>query len=353
MLAGCRVPAYDGTSLYVPDGRSYYQALWTRDFAYMVENAGELMPPGEVEGCIRYLLAGQRADGVIPDRVKPDGLAVYVAGPEDAPMAGWNLDNGPFLVIAADAYLKRVDAWRAAALFKEWGANLARGVDVIPLSPAGLVWNDPAAPHSPYGFTDTVCKTGELLFESLLLWDAWRRLARRLEQTGEAAQAADISSRAARIEQNLDHLWDGEAGAFLAASQDCRQIDVWGNAFALWLDFPLRAKRAAIQEFLARNYERFVQRGQVRHLLEPETWQRLFIPILSGEYQNGAYWATASGWVWSALREIRPDLARHLLDDLCTDFAQNGVYECVNGSYRKLDSYVVSATNILGALRRG
>jgi hypothetical protein len=318
----------------------------------MVQNAGDLMPPDEVEGCIRYLLAGQRADGVIPDRVRPDGLAVYVAGPEDQPMAGWNLDNGPFLVIAADEYLRRLPAARALALWQEWGAELARGLAVVPLSPAGLVWNDPVAPHSPYGFTDTVCKTGELFFESLLVWDACRRLAGWMARGGETERAHEFSDRAERIEGAVNRLWEAGAGAFLAASHDCCQLDVWGSAFALGLDIPLGPKRKRIQDFLAHNFERIVQRGQVRHLLEPQTWQRLFIPIPAGEYQNGAYWATASGWVWSALRETWPDLAQRLLEDLCADFERNGVYECVNGEYRKLESYVVSATNIYGALRR-
>jgi len=353
LLAGCRVIARDGTALYVPDGRSYYQALWTRDFAYMVENAGDLMPSEEVAGCIRYLLAGQRADGVIPDRVRPDGLAVYVAGPEEQPMGGWNLDNGAFLVIAADSHLNRVEAQRAVALFQEWGAALARGLDVLPLTPSGLVWNDPAAPHSPYGFTDTVRKTGELFFESLLLWDASRRLAHWFGLAGEMDRAQVYTRRAAQVESALENLWDARAGAFLAASHDCRQVDVWGAAFALWLGIPLGGKRDWLQDFLVVNYEHIVQRGQVRHLLAPETWQRMFIPIPPGEYQNGAYWATASGWLYAALRETRPDLARQLLADLVADFQQNGVYECVNGEYRKLESYVVSATNIYGALKRG
>jgi hypothetical protein len=348
LLAGCRVPAHDGTFLYVPDGRSHYQALWTRDFAYMVENVGDLMPLEEVRACIETLLSGQRADGVIPDRVRPDGVAVYVAGPEDQPMGGWNLDNAAFLVIAADEHLKRLDPRQAAERFSPWAATLARGLDVIPLSPNGLVWNDPAAPHSPYGFTDTVRKTGELFFESLLYWDACRRIAARLP--GE--QAARFVSRAEKIESGLEILWDRNAGAFHAASHDCRQLDVWGCAFALWIDFPLGEQRQLVVDFLATNFERYTYKGQVRHLLEPETWQRTFIPIPAGEYQNGAFWATASGWVWHALRPVRPDLAERLLEELVTDLRTNGIYECVNGEYRKLESYVVSATNILGALKR-
>lgn len=35
------------------------------------------------------------------------------------------------------------------------------------------------------------------------------------------------------------------------------------------------------------------------HIFTPdgEYWDRLLIEILPEEYQNGAYWATASGWV--------------------------------------------------------
>lgn len=348
LLAGCRVRAHDDTILYVPDGRSYYQALWTRDFAYMVENAGNLMPLDEIEGCVRTLLSGQRADGVAPDRVRPDGAAVYVGGPEDAPMGRWNLDNGPFLVIAADETLRRMPPEPARDLAEAWGPALLRALEILPLSAVGLVWNDPADPHSPYGFTDTVCKTGELFFESLLYWTACRRLAQWLP----LSQAAELQRRAAWVETGLDGLWDEAQGAYLAASLDCRQPDVWGAAYALWIDFPLGKRKAALVDFLARNFERYVQRGQIRHLLHPETWQRTFIPIPPGEYQNGAYWAAASGWVWWALRAAHPALAGRLLDELAADFAQNGVYECVNGDYRKLESYVVSATNIYGALRR-
>ncbi len=84
-LAGCQIEAQDGTRLYTPDGEGNYRALWTRDFAYMVENAWDLLPVSDVRACLSVLLKGQRADGCIPDRVQADGLAVYSAGPADIP----------------------------------------------------------------------------------------------------------------------------------------------------------------------------------------------------------------------------------------------------------------------------
>lgn len=352
LLLGCRVRANDGTWLYTPDGKGNYRALWTRDFAYMVENAGDLMPREDVEAGLRYLIKGIRADGAAPDRVQPDGVAVYVGGPVDHPLGEPNLDNPPFLVIAVDTHLNRLPRNQAEALFCEWAASLDKAMDWIPRSAAGLVWNDPAKPHSPYGFTDTIGKTGELFFESLLDWTASRRMADWHRRIGNTGQAKKHRERAEMIERNLGILWDEDAGAFLAATKDCRQLDVWGNAYAIWLDFPLGRKRARLLRFLHDRHEDFVWHGQVRHLLKGEHWQRLLAPVQPERYQNGAYWATASGWTMFALAQTDPKLARKMWNDLVADFHEGGVCECVNDGYRQLPSYVVSATNPLAAARR-
>jgi hypothetical protein len=352
LLAGCRVQANDGTWLYTPDGKGNYRALWTRDFAYMVENAGDLLPLDEVEAGLRFLIKGIRADGAVPDRVQPDGLAVYSGGPVDRPLGEPNLDNPPFLVIAVDEHLRRLPRRQADALFREWAASLDKAMAWIPRSAAGLVSNNPAKPHSPYGFTDTIGKTGELFFESLLDWTASRRLADWHRRTGTLGAAKQHQQRAELIERNLGRLWDENAGAFLAATEDCRQVDIWGNAYAIWLDFPLGRKRARILAFLHQRHTEYVWRGQVRHLLKGEHWQRLLAPVQPERYQNGAYWATASGWVIWALAKQDRQLARTFWNDLITDFRSGGICECVNEGYRQLPSYVVSATNPLAAARR-
>lgn len=352
LLEGCRVRADDGTVLFTPDGRGNYRALWTRDFAYMVDNAGDLLQAEEVEAALRCLMGGIRADGASPDRVQPDGVSVYTGGPADRPLGEPNLDNGPFLVIAVDAHLKRLPTARARALFCEWSSSLRRALDWVPRAGSGLVWNNPDKPHSPYGFTDTIAKTGALFFESLLYWDACHRLADRYRREGDRASARDFRERARSIERGLDILWDAERGVFLAATHDCRQVDVWGNAFIVWLDVPLRGKRNRILTWLATNQERFVWRGQVRHLVAGEYWQRLLAPVERERYQNGAYWATASGWMMYALARKDPALARPLWEDLIADFRSGGICECVNEGYRQLPSYVASATNPLAAVRR-
>ena len=52
ILQRCRITAHDGTTLYTPDGVANYRALWTRDFSYMVENAGDLLDPADIRAAI-------------------------------------------------------------------------------------------------------------------------------------------------------------------------------------------------------------------------------------------------------------------------------------------------------------
>lgn len=351
-LKGCQLKAHDGTVLYTPDGKGNYAALWTRDFAYMVENAGDLMPTEHIEACIRYLIGGIRADGAAPDRVQADGKAVYVAGPVDRPLGRPNLDNGPFLVIAVNAHLEGVSPARAEKLFAEWAPSLEKVMAYLPLSERGLIWNDPADPHSPYGFTDCIGKTGELFKESLLFWRACRMLEAWLKEVGQGDRASAFARRAEAVERGVDVLWNEKAGMFYAAGKDCRQIDIWGNAYAVSIGFPLGSKADRIVRFLVDRYDDYVRRGQVRHLLSGETWERLLTPVAKNRYQNGAYWATASGWVMISIAQRRPELARRMFADLVEDFRAVGICECVHGEYRKLPDYVNSATNPLAAARR-
>ncbi len=348
-LEGCTITAHDGTVLYTPDGQGHYAALWTRDFAYMVENAFHLLPKENVRRAMLYLLNSQREDGCIPDRLQADGLAVYSAGPVGHPLGDPPTDNSQFMVkLVADyvAHTGDLDFFRNAA------DKLVAAMNYTPRSPDGLVYIDPAAPHSPYGFTDTIAKTGELLFSSLLYWEACQRLVVLFNQITEPKLAEEFDQRSLMIESHLDKLWDNQAGMFLAATQDCRQIDIWGNAYAIYIDFPLMEKRGRIVEYLAANFDKYVHKGQIRHLPAPEHWQKTLIPVEPETYQNGAYWGTASGWLAFALADKHPALAKRILDDLLADYRQNGAYECINRDYAKLKDYVVSVTNPLGAIER-
>jgi len=346
-LQGCRSMAFDGTVLFTPDGQGSYGALWTRDFAYMVENAWELLDPREVRAAIGYLLRGQRADGCIPDRVQVDGLAVYSAGPAEAPLGEPPTDNTQFMVALVATYVQHTGDLELAARTLP---QLRRAMAFTPRSPDGLVVIPPGQRQSPYGFTDTIAKTGKLLFSSLLYWRACLQMAGLCDALGTESTYRD---QAQAIVEALDCLWDEDGGAYRAATETCRQLDIWGNAYAVAIGLVQGERRQRILHFLQDHRDAFLYRGQVRHLLRGQTWERTLIPVEPETYQNGAYWATASGWVIDALAELGPELARALALDLIEDFQTAGICECINpAGYRKLEHYVVSAVNPLPAVRR-
>ncbi len=352
LIEGSRSKAHTGINLFTPDGVSDYNALWLRDFSYMVEYAGEYIPEKNIIDCINYAIGGKRDDGWMPDRIYGDGTAAYAAGELGKPIGQANLDNTPFLVFTVYSLSGRMTREDFYPLFLEWEPFLKQGLKIIPLKENGLVFNTKEAPHSPYGFTDTVAKTGFLFMESLLFWRACRFMYELGSKFG-TRETDWYAGHFKKIESSIDVLSDPVSGIYFAASDACRQLDIWGNAYMLYIDFPCtQAKKQSILHFLAKNYDRYVYKGQIRHLLKGEYWERLLIEIKAEEYQNGAYWATASGWIIWCLAQIDITLACKTLSEVVTYFKEEGSYECVNKDYRKLPSFVVSATNVYGALRR-
>jgi hypothetical protein len=168
-------------------------------------------------------------------------------------------------------------------------------------------------------------------------------------------QVEEYSHRHKKIETSIEKLYDEESGMYFAATETCRQIDVWGNAYLLYSDFPCgEHKTETITKWLADNISEYVFKGQIRHLPRGQYWQRILIEneMEKDTYQNGAYWATASGWVTWCLAQDNPLLAAKVFSDCLTECLQNGFYECVNVHYTKLDNYSVSGTNLLGCVLR-
>lgn len=331
LIERTRLKTEEGIWLFRPDGRGNYNALWTRDFCYMLEGVPHFLPSDEVVAAYFYLMDRQREDGVIPDRVNPDGEPVYLVMGEAPPT-----DNAQFAVKIA------WEIWRQygdLSPFERTCEGLERALKALPLSPQGdLIWVDPDSPHSAYGFTDTVAKTGEVLFSSLLLYEAHLKMAEMYEALGEG-RAFPHREKAKRIKEALGRLWSGR-GYFYAASLDCRQPDVWGSAYAVWIGAVSEERALEISQWLAENSGRFVKWGQVRHLPEPHTWSRTLVDVTPGTYQNGAYWGVATGWVAYALSLTNRPLAEEMIVNLAEFcYAEGTAWECVNEEYRKCPDY--------------
>ncbi len=347
-LKGCRVKGAGGTWIHTPDGVGNYKSLWTRDFYYMVEYAGDLMDPDEIKASIHYLLNGQREDGCIPDRVNTAGQPVYSPGPPGKPMADNALDNGPFMAMLACSY---VNQYQDQALFRRVEIQLGRGLDHTTVKESGLVYNNPKNPQCVYGFTDIVKKTGNLLFSSLLYYKANLEMY-QLCIKYECGNPAIYKTRYERVRQSINKLWNEDKGMFWAADIDCKQIDIWGSAYAVEVGITSEKQTKRITTYLVEHYDETVMKGQIRHLTRTEgAWNNLFKPCEVGTYQNGAYWATPLAWMIPVYARSNPSLAKEMLEKAITDFQKNGINECINDGYVKVPNFVVSATNVYSLTR--
>lgn len=342
-LKGCRVKGAGDVWIHTPDGVGNYKALWTRDSYYMVEYAGDLMDPKEIKASIYYLLNGQREDGCIPDRVNIAGKAIYSPGGPNKPMADHALDNGPFMAMMVCSY---VNQYQDGELFRAVESKLYDGLRHITLKESGLVFNNPKNPECVYGFTDIVKKTGNLLFSSLLYFKACVEME-KLCKKYTCGNPDFYKKHSEYIRQSIGKLWDKESGMFWAADIDCKQLDIWGSAYAIDIGITSMEQTERITNYLLKSYDQIIMRGQVRHLPGSDShWQQLFHPCKEGTYQNGAYWATPLAWVIPVFAKRDPHLAQKMLQTVIHDFQENGINECINNDYLKIPNFVVSATNV-------
>ena len=349
VICGGIITADNGLNMYTPDGTGFYHALWTRDFAYMVEYAGDLMDKTNIKGCIEYLLGGAAANGWIPDRIGASGKVCYHAGGDDFPGLD-NLDNGSFLVIAADAYLKMISKDEAKELFAKWREGLIKGIDCLPTDEYGMIVNETDIPHSPYGFTDCIKKTGKLAMETLLLWRALNSIVKWSKDIGEDDEAYEKHIRL--IEDNFLRIFEQESGMLYAATKICKQIDLWASCYAVSIGFPMSQRnREKISDWFITHYDEVVFEGQLRHLPKGEYWEDTITPVAHETYQNGAFWATPTGWLYDTLSVCDKKSAEKAVNECLESFEKKGIFECINRGYEKLSPYAVSAANVYYAYK--
>jgi len=104
----------------------------------------------------------------------------------------------------------------------------------------------------------------------------------------------------------------------------------------------------AIAGYFKTHYARIVQHGQIRHLPGGVYWEQ---GCRRDTYQNGAYWATPTGWFVYALERVDPALADKTVIDMVAHFRKHGACEWIFGDQRKLPNYLASACNPLCGIR--
>jgi hypothetical protein len=337
-----------GRHAFPPQVGLGYNAFWLRDYSYMLETCADALTKKELVDACRLFVTSIAENGAGTDCVRFSGEPIYKPG---FGTMGRNpvADGSQFTVNVA--WL----TWRQTQdreLLVEVLPALQKTMQAVPRNPEnGLVHIKPGEGQDrcPYGFTDTIGKQGDVLFCSLLYVQASRRLADMLSAAGQGDAANVWEHEAEKLSAAIrTTFWDGDIGLFRAATVQCREQDIWGSAFAVYLKVANEEQSRRIGTYFRDHYAEICQRGQIRHLPGRVYWER---GCARDTYQNGAYWATPTGWFVHALAPIDPKLARQTVVDLVQDFRERGVCEWVIGDRTQLPNYVASGTLPLQGIR--
>ena len=351
MIHACRRRTTSGIAAFPPQVGGGYEAFWLRDYAYMLEGNAAAFTPQELKDACRFFLAGQRADGAMVDCIKFDGTPCYMPGYGTMgrnPVA----DGSQFAVdVAWHTFQQRHDTNLVSSTL----SALVKGMQAVPRNPAtGLVHIKPGPEHDrcPYGFTDAIRKQGDELFCSLLWVQASRQLADLFKAVGRSDEASQWQGEANRAAQQIREVfWDPQVGLFRAATVVCKQPDIWGSAFGVYLGVATPEQAQAVARYFQAHYRDIVKRGQLRHLPGGQHWEAT-AGVAPGTYQNGAYWATPVGWFVYTLDLTDPALAERTVVDLVRDFIATGdENECINDGYANVSHYVASTSLPLEGIR--
>ncbi|UCD50543.1 MAG: hypothetical protein JSW27_23830 [Phycisphaerales bacterium] len=339
----------DGTAAFPPQVGLGYEAFWLRDYEYTLEGSIASYSDQELADACRLFVRKLRADGAGTDCVRFDGTPIYKPGFGSLgthPVA----DGSQFTVgVAWHTYRKTKDAELLAEIID----FLVKTMKAVPRNPAtGLVHIQPGEPQDrcPYGFTDTIGKQGNVLFCSLLYVQACRQLGDLLAVLGWDEDARRWRETGRRIASSIDAVfWDPAAGLFRAATVQCREHDIWGSAFAVYLGVADKEQANAIATYFQQHYDEIVQAGQIRHLPGGVYWEKA--RCAPDTYQNGAYWATPTGWFVYTLDLVNSNLADQTVIDMVRHFQAHGACEWIFDTRRQLPHYLASAALPLAGIR--
>jgi hypothetical protein len=348
LIRASRREMSNGIAAFPPQVGIHYEAFWLRDYEYTLEGAVSAYSKQELVDACRLFVQNLDSDGAGVDCIKFDGTPVYKPGygtMGENPVA----DGSQFTVGVA------WHTWQATKnedLLEEILGPLIRTMNVVPRNPAtGLVHIDPANEwdRCPYGFTDTIRKEGDVLFSSLLYVQACRQLAQLLAAAGREDDARSWEKMGEALAQSIRKtFWDDATGLFRAATVQCREHDIWGSAFAVYLGVADAIQSKAVARYFREHYSEIVQAGQIRHLPGGVYWEQGCTP---DTYQNGAYWATPTGWFVYTLDLADPALADRTIVDMVAHFKEFGPCEWIIGDQRVLPEYLASACLPLAGIR--
>lgn len=325
--------------LLLPSGDEKYLSFWVRDCAMMAESG--LVPNDLLKLYIEIIVGnGQNSEQTqylenglcvppyaVADHINYNGKPVFFPGTYND---GYNQGDGTFgyyppfcdnyyFIMLVDQYIRQSKDESILSL----QYNDKTLLNLMELSFKGynvdakteLCQSDEYMYTVDWGFADTVKKSGLLAMSSLLRY----RCARILEKYVLDENRKLYAKKAEKIKKSIqDVLYDKRSGWLYSATGLCHQHDVWATAYAVCLGILQEEKT---YHALKNGYEikTTVKNGYIRTIPcgedynEQTSWQ--CCGVRKNFYQNGAYWATATGWYTKALYSYDQNIALSILKD--------------------------------------
>jgi len=335
--------------LLVPSGDMKYPSFWVRDAAMTAESG--LIGVDELHDWIEFIcrygqngVEGRQLENnlyippwAIPDHINYDGGSVFFPGTYES---GINQGTG-----LCGYQPPHDDAFYFISMMYQFSLSSSKEMTISflttpldglsPLDRAMKAFDSSLTdidtglcrsvlPHYivDWGFCDQITKSGLLLFPSLLKL----RAAKHMEKMTKLCHYHEESERFSAIAKNtkafITEEFSSEEGWLLSSTGICRQPDVWGTAFAIFIDaldgeILDKAIEALKDGYLRKQVSRdgyFCHVPMEYDHSEKSSWEKA-IPE-KGKYQNGGFWATPTGWYAYALSLSDKELARRLMTEL-------------------------------------
>ena len=273
---------------------------------------------------------------------KDGSVYVYCSG-LDRRCAHATGDGAFFLPLLEELYWNKTGS---TTQFASDSRKIKAALDGIPRdAKTGCVQVVPGDDWVAWGFEEEARKTGLDAIGCVMYWRAASAVAHLYGRVKDFPNARYFARQANLIQKSLQSqsspLWNPAAGMYYAASGQNRQIDILASALAVHCGLPTPAQRAAIGQWLVKNYSSVAYHGYV--LQSPTSWAIVgYIPKKKGEpygnspfgaesYQS-AYWSVGNQWISEALSLSSPSRAAALTNAFADNSDPTMEYYAPHGS---------------------
>ena len=371
-----------GGTLIRPGGSDCYPAFWIRDYAMSLESGFITL---EEQKHMLVLTASGQCDqtwisdggcmipmGAIPDHIRiDDSRPIYFPGTYDYKDQGnkkWGMMppycDQFFFIDMAYFYTKNSVSTRLLTQ-KIKGITLIDRLELsyktAPTKQDGLlVYATEDFRGVDFGFRDVITITGELCMPSLLKYKASLELAELFELLKKKDKAEIYRMNARRLKEEIPQHFSDPRGMLLASTGKSRQADIWSTVMAIYCGIIEGEQVLNASRTITEGYKKglLAKSGNIRHVFigedfsEKSAWEKSL--VRKGDYQNGGYWGTPTGWVCSAIAKTdlatAQQLAKEYIDNLrAGDYRKGGEFgepwECYNLEAPQNAIYMTTVTS--------